>query len=82
MNKKREHRYVLDLCTKVLDAAIDGGSAGYDPHFGSGLSQEEDMGDGQPAIALLEGGGGPDMVRHICGVINTDRQERFRGEIL
>jgi V-type H+-transporting ATPase subunit a len=78
MNSKKEHHFVIDLCTKVLAAASDTGYAGsYDPYVGA-------LGDAEAgsAIALQEGANmAPGAVSHICGVINADRQERFRATL-
>jgi len=85
MNTKREHRYVLDLCTKVLDAAsTDGVSGGYDPSFAMSALDRGETDGINTGIPLMETGGssqGEGMVSHICGVITADRQERFRATL-
>jgi V-type H+-transporting ATPase subunit a len=83
MNEKREHRYVLDLCTKVLDAAMDGGggvSSTYDPHVTTQPFGDDSMG-GQATSLIEMGGSSAGQVDHICGVINADRAERFRATL-
>merc|ERR1740130_1615577 len=86
MNQKREERYVLDLCSQVLDRAMDpSGRSSYDPHMPmpTGSGSEEQSGGTGAAIPLVEGGGSSvGQVDHICGVIDSgDKAEKFRATL-
>jgi len=79
-NIKREYRFVLDVCNKILDAAASGdGRARYDPAPAS-FGAYDDMGVGGQSIPLVEAGSSQNgVVKHICGIIHSERAEKFRS---
>jgi len=82
-NNNQEHKYVLELCSRVLAAASDPSYTGsYDPGFGGLVpgSRGERMPDGSIGIPLSEGPA-VGAVSHICGVINEDKRERFHSTL-